>query len=120
MHGGNAAPLVLPAYEATLKTWEIGSAVLARSDVKTIGRPVMTELGAKTRETVHLSILDGGEVVYIDKVESNQPVRAYSRVGGRAPAYAARCGAEKCLRAYWIRAKASCACIRSLIPAFPS
>jgi len=80
------------SYEATLKTWEIGSAVLARADVKSISRQVMIDLGAATDETVHLSVLDGGEVIYIDKVESNQPVRAYSSVGGRAPAHAVATG----------------------------
>ncbi len=79
-------------YEATLRTWEIGSAVLARSDVKEVARPIMSDLSKKTEESVHLSILDGREVVYIDKIESNQPVRAYSRIGGRAPAYAVATG----------------------------
>lgn len=32
--------------------------------------------------------LDGLEVIYIDKIDSVQPIRAYSMVGGRAPAYA--------------------------------
>jgi IclR family transcriptional regulator, KDG regulon repressor len=80
------------SYEASLKTWEIGSAVLARADVKTVSHPVMLKLGASTGEAVHLSVLDGAEVVYIDKVESNQPVRAYSSIGGRAPAHAVATG----------------------------
>ncbi len=32
-------------------------------------------------------MLDGDEVVYIHKLDSPEPVRAYSQVGGRAPAY---------------------------------
>jgi DNA-binding IclR family transcriptional regulator len=79
-------------YAATLKTWEVGSTVLNRLDIKELARPLMLELSRKTEETVHLSILDGAEVIYIDKVESNQPIRAYSRVGGRAPAYAVATG----------------------------
>jgi len=38
-------------------------------------------------ETVHLGILDEGEVVYIDKIESTRRVRMYSQVGRRAPAH---------------------------------
>lgn len=36
--------------------------------------------------------LDGLEVIYIDKIDSVQPIRAYSMVGGRAPAYAVATG----------------------------
>ncbi len=79
-------------YEPTLKTWEIGSAVLARYDIREISRSAMLALSAKCGETVHLSILDDADVVYIDKVEGSHPVRAYSRVGGRAPAYAVATG----------------------------
>ena len=49
-------------------------------------------LAERTSETVHVSVLDGAEVLYVDKVESPQPVRAYSRVGGRAPAYCVATG----------------------------
>jgi DNA-binding IclR family transcriptional regulator len=41
---------------------------------------------------VHLSILDGAEVVYVDKIDSPEPVRAYSRIGGRSPAFAVATG----------------------------
>jgi DNA-binding IclR family transcriptional regulator len=89
---GFVRPVFDGRYEATLKTWEIGSAVLARFDIRDIARPVMLALSARCGETVHLSVLEGGDVVYIDKVEGSHPVRAYSRVGGRAPAYAVATG----------------------------
>ena len=71
-------------YELTLKVWELGAAVLGRLDVKSIASEYMEQLGQLSGETVHLSVLDGVEVVYIDKVDSPHPVRAYSHVGGRA------------------------------------
>lgn len=73
-------------YECTLKLWELGSLVAARIDVKRLAAPHLKTLAARTSETVHLSVLDGNEVLYIDKIDSPQPVRAYSEVGGRAPA----------------------------------
>jgi len=85
-------------YTPTLKTWELGCALIERLDFKILARPVMEQLSEDTMETVHLSILDRLDVVYVDKVESNQPVRAYSRIGGRAPAYAVATG--KVLLAY--------------------
>ena len=41
---------------------------------------------------MHLSVLDGLDVVYVDKLDSPQPLLAYSTVGGRAPAYAVATG----------------------------
>jgi len=79
-------------YELTLKVWELGAAVLGRLDVKAIASEYMEQLGQLSGETVHLSVLDGVEVVYIDKVDSPHPVRAYSHVGGRAPAYCVATG----------------------------
>jgi len=79
-------------YSATLRLWTLGSLVSARLDIKSILAPVLAAIAHETQESAHLSVLDGGEVVYIDKVESPQPVRAYSRIGGRAPAYAVATG----------------------------
>jgi IclR family KDG regulon transcriptional repressor len=79
-------------YQATLKAWEVGSAVLDRLDVKQVARPEMDALSKLSDETVHLSLLDGADVVYVDKVDSSQPVRAYTRIGGRAPAHAMATG----------------------------
>jgi DNA-binding IclR family transcriptional regulator len=52
----------------------------------------LQELAARTHETVHLSIFDGADAVYIDKIDGVHPVRAYSRVGGRAPAHCVATG----------------------------
>jgi len=85
-------------YGCTLKLWELGSLVADRVELPKISRPYMEGLASATQETIHLSILDGSEVLYIDKIDSPQPVRAYSRVGGRAPAYCVATG--KVLLAY--------------------
>ena len=46
----------------------------------------------KTKETIHLGILDGGEVIYLDKVESTATIRMYSQVGKRVPAHSTSLG----------------------------
>lgn len=79
-------------YQATLKTWEVGCAVLDRLDFKSLARPVMEALTDSTSESCHLAVLDGFDVVYLDKVEGNQPVRTYSRIGQRAPAHVVAIG----------------------------
>lgn len=73
-------------YELTPKLWELGAKVYQRMDVRREALPYMELLASETRETVHLSILDGVDVLYIAKIDSPQPVRAYTSVGGRAPA----------------------------------
>ncbi|CAB3745739.1 IclR family transcriptional regulator [Paraburkholderia solisilvae] len=79
-------------YRSTLKLFELGTIQLARLDVRREAAPVMRQLADLTEETVHLSVLDGDTVIYVDKIDSPQPVRAYSVIGGRAPAYCVATG----------------------------
>lgn len=79
-------------YELTPKLWELGSLVRGRLSLLKVSHEFMVELAEETGESVHLSILDGGEVVYVDKIESSQPIAAYTRIGGRAPAYCVATG----------------------------
>jgi len=85
-------------YVASIKLWELGSAVLAKLDLKLHAQDVMDQLLARTGETVHLSVLDGDEVVYVHKVDSPNPVRAYTQIGGRALAHCVATG--KAMLAY--------------------
>ena len=56
------------------------------------GPPAPRALAQATGETIHLATLDRAEIVYLDKFDSPLPVAAYSRVGGRAPAYCVASG----------------------------
>ena len=85
-------------YEASLRLWETGVKVLSRLDLREVARPWLLSLAKQTGETVHLSRLDNGEAVYLDKIESTHAVRAYTQIGGRSPAYATATG--KALLAY--------------------
>jgi len=85
-------------YACTLKLFELASPVVARIDVRQVAEPFMRTLAEQTQETIHLSLLDRADVIYLHKIESPQPVRAYSSIGGRAPAYCVASG--KALLAY--------------------
>lgn len=85
-------------YRGTIRLFELAGRQLAELDVRRVAAPSMRVLAERTGETVHLSVLDGLDVVYIDKIDSPQPIRAYSMVGGRGPAYAVATG--KALLAY--------------------
>jgi DNA-binding IclR family transcriptional regulator len=86
------------AYSSSIRLWELGSAVLAKLDLRRHAERQMDGLLERTGESVHLSVLDRGEVVYVHKLESLNPVRAYSQIGGRVPAYCVATG--KALLAY--------------------
>jgi len=79
-------------YLSSIKLWELGSAVLSKLDLRRHAQSQMEALMASTGESVHLSVLDGREVVYVHKVDSPNPVRAYSQIGGRAPAHCVATG----------------------------
>ena len=69
----------------------VGSAVLAGAffeglDLRQEARPFLTDVSAKTGETVHLGILSSPNIVYIEKIDSPNAVRMVSRVGGTNPA----------------------------------
>lgn len=74
------------SYALTLRVWSIGCRVLDRLDLRAIAAPHLQELAAATGESVHLSVLEGGEAIYVEKIDSEQIVRAYIRTGDRAPA----------------------------------
>jgi DNA-binding IclR family transcriptional regulator len=66
---------------------ELGNLVLNSMDIHQIASPVLSELRNSIEETVHLGMLDGLEVIYIDKQESYQSMRIFTTIGTRNPAY---------------------------------
>ncbi|QDL38459.1 IclR family transcriptional regulator [Rhodoferax sediminis] len=80
------------AYRASLRLFELGTLISDAADIKTLVRPHLAALARATGETIHLATLEGAEIVYLDKFDSPLPVAAYSRIGGRAPAYCAASG----------------------------
>lgn len=79
-------------YALGAKVVWLASQFLESIDLRVIARPLLEDLVEKTRETVHLAILDNYEVVYIDKIDGYQPVKMGSRVGGRMPAHSTGLG----------------------------
>lgn len=49
--------------------------------------PLLASLFELTRQTVHLAVLDGTDVHYLNKLYGRVAVRSPSRIGGRAPAH---------------------------------
>ncbi len=79
-------------YYCTLRLFELGCRVADGFDVRRVAREHLALISRNTQETIHLSVLDGAEIVYLEKIDSPQPVRAYSEIGGRAPAHCVATG----------------------------
>jgi len=79
-------------YRLGLRLAEFGSQALARLDLREVALPHLRELRDETRLTVHLAVLDGTDVVYIEKVDSPANLRMASHVGARNPIYCTSLG----------------------------
>jgi IclR family transcriptional regulator, KDG regulon repressor len=78
-------------YRLGIALFRLGALVRRRMDISSQGRPYLYELREKTKESVHLAILDGTEIMYVYNLESTQAIRMRSDLGVRKPAY---CTAE--------------------------
>ncbi|HUH07022.1 MAG TPA: IclR family transcriptional regulator [Egibacteraceae bacterium] len=79
-------------YRLGAQTARLGQTYLERIDAREIAHDVLIDLMESSGESVHLVVFDSPDVVYVDKVESRHPVRMYSRVGSRQPAYCTAVG----------------------------
>lgn len=73
------------SYRLGAAMFRLSNLALEALDLRDIARPHMERLSEQCGETVHLGILEGRHVVYIEKVEAAHPVRMYSRLGAVAP-----------------------------------
>ena len=82
----------------------------------TAAKPFLQQLTDQTGETTHLAVLDDGEVLYVDKVESARSLRMPSQVGRRLPAHCT--GVGKALLAHMPGVDVSSIMRRRGMPAF--
>ena len=74
-------------YRLGLRLFELGNLVQSRMDIRMEAKPYCQLLANKYRTTVHLATFSDGEIIYIDKVDTNSSVVVYSQIGKRAPMY---------------------------------
>jgi IclR family KDG regulon transcriptional repressor len=79
-------------YKLGLKFIEISGLFLKQLELKTEALPYMRRLAEREGQPVHLAILDGPEVIYIEKVESVNSIRMYSQIGKRVPVFCSAIG----------------------------
>ncbi|WP_097109037.1 IclR family transcriptional regulator [Hoeflea halophila] len=75
------------SYSVGIRLLKFAAKAWAGNQFRAIAEPHLRALHDLTGETVHLGVLRGSEVIYLDKVESRQAVRMYSQIGNASPVY---------------------------------
>lgn len=73
-------------YDLGVRYFETASRWARNLDVRKAALPAMKSLNEATGETVHLSVYDNGDAVYIEKIDGTRNVIPKSFVGRRCPA----------------------------------
>ena len=79
---GYVRPTEDKRYQATLKTWQVGRGVVENFNLRELAAQEMQMLSAETGEAIYLAVAEGLGIVYIDKIESTQPIRSGIRWRG--------------------------------------
>lgn len=86
-------------YRLGMLLFELGERVHQKSDLREAALPFLQDLYEVAHETVHLAVLDGVEVLYVERIRGHrQQSQLASSVGGRLPAYCT--GVGKALLAF--------------------
>lgn len=94
-------------YRLGLRLLQLGVRLHGNLDLRAIARPVMDDLRDRLGETIHLTIREGDEVVYLDKATPNRMIHVHQLIGARAPLHVTAVGklmlaaaGEDAIRAY--------------------
>lgn len=79
-------------YCNSYKLLEMGNSVARQSGLGKVANNFMRHLSRRAPGAVCLGVRDGLSMVYIDKIESDTPVRASMKVGQRLPLYCTAIG----------------------------
>lgn len=80
------------SYRLGMKVMELSSHYLNGLELKTEALPFLERLQQQTKVFVHLGMLDGKEIVYLEKIGPYTHFRMYSQIGRRAAIYATGLG----------------------------
>ena len=85
-------------YELGMRLVELGSLAVHQDRLHRAAIPLLHDLHRATGLVVHLAILDGADVVYLEKIGDRMIAAIPTRVGGRQPAHCTAVG--KAILAY--------------------
>jgi DNA-binding IclR family transcriptional regulator len=79
-------------YELGMRLVELGSLAVHQDRLHSAATPFLHELHRATGLVVHLAVLDGTDVVYLEKIAGALGAAVPTRVGGRQPAHCTAVG----------------------------
>src|SRR6201991_1050244 len=79
-------------YELGMRLVELGSLAVHQDRLHRAAIPLLHDLHRATGLVVHLAVLDGSDVVYLEKIGDRMTAAIPTRVGGRQPAHCAAVG----------------------------
>ncbi|KEI73407.1 IclR family transcriptional regulator [Endozoicomonas elysicola] len=79
-------------YKLSMKLFSLGSLALEKVDLPRIADPWMQKLADFCRETVHLGVQEGNQVVYLHKINARHNLQMFTRVGQVAPVHSTAMG----------------------------
>lgn len=74
-------------YVVGLRLLQLAAKAWSSNDLRSVAAPHLAALQEATQESVHLAVLNGGQVTYLDKMEGKHTLRMHSQVGKTSPAY---------------------------------
>ncbi len=74
-------------YFLGMRLVRLAHAAWKQSSLAPVAQPHLDALAGLVRETIHLAQLDGGHVLYVDKLYPSRPVEMFSSAGKVGPAY---------------------------------
>ncbi|MCZ8133031.1 MAG: helix-turn-helix domain-containing protein [Steroidobacteraceae bacterium] len=74
------------------KVLRLGYSALASMNIWDVAQPIMNQLAATLKESVFAAVLDGHDVVYVARANSDRLVSIGITIGSRAPAHAVSTG----------------------------
>jgi DNA-binding IclR family transcriptional regulator len=80
------------SYHLGIACFTIGQAAVGQLDIRRLSLRYLRELNQQTRETIHLTVRHGLSAVYVEKLDSPEPLRIYSRTGASVPLYCTAVG----------------------------
>lgn len=79
-------------YHLGPKLIELGFAAHRQLDITGTARPHLERLQGLTQETVNLAVLEGKDVLYVDKIAGSRSLQMVSYIGARCPAHCTALG----------------------------
>ena len=81
-----------PSYRLGMRLFEIGARVPRTRALRESLLPFMHALHAATKQTIHLTVLSGMEIVFVERVNSHGRAPALSKLGGHVPLHCSATG----------------------------